>query len=142
LAPPLFDALNRNKRSIALDLRTEQGRNTFLRLVRTADAVVESFRPGVLDRLGLGLDVLHETNPRLVLCSLSGYGQTGPYADRPAHELNFLGLSGFFAVPGRLDGTITSHGDRTADQWMSVLTLVAGQVPGAVRGQGPWATQR
>ncbi|MEV5201576.1 CoA transferase [Streptomyces sp. NPDC053720] len=107
IAPDLFDALNRNKRSITLDLRDEDGRNTFLDLVRTADAVVESFRPGVLDGMGLGFAALHEANPRLVLCSLSGYGQSGPYAQKPGHELNFLGLSGFFTVPGRLDGEIT-----------------------------------
>ncbi|WP_426362337.1 CaiB/BaiF CoA transferase family protein [Streptomyces sp. E-08] len=115
VAPPLFEALNRNKRSVALDLRTGGGRDAFLRLVRTADAVVESFRPGTLDRLGLGFDTLHETNPRLVLCSLSGYGQTGPYATKPGHELNFLGLSGFFAVPGRLDGSIVRPGVRIGD---------------------------
>ncbi|MFB7369279.1 CaiB/BaiF CoA transferase family protein [Streptomyces sp. NPDC056222] len=115
VAPPLFVPLNRNKRSIALDLRTDDGRETFLRLARTADAVVESFRPGVLDALGLGFDTLHGTNPRLVLCSLTGYGQTGPYAARPGHELNFLGLSGFFAVPGRLDGAIVRPGVRIGD---------------------------
>ncbi|MEU1228840.1 CoA transferase [Streptomyces sp. NPDC005828] len=115
VAPPLFEALNRNKRSVALDLRTGRGRDAFLRLVRTADAVVESFRPGALDRLDLGFDTLHETNPRLVLCSLTGYGQTGPYAAKPGHELNFLGLSGFFAVPCGLDGAPTRPGVRVGD---------------------------
>ncbi|MFJ4577044.1 CaiB/BaiF CoA transferase family protein [Streptomyces sp. NPDC088846] len=115
VAPDLFDALNRNKRSVTLDLRDEDGRDAFLDLVRTADAVVESFRPGVLDGMGLGYATLHEANPRLVLCSLSGYGQTGPYAQKPGHELNFLGLSGFFTVPGRLDGHITRPGVRIGD---------------------------
>ncbi|MFG3136428.1 CaiB/BaiF CoA transferase family protein [Streptomyces sp. NPDC048211] len=115
VAPALFDALNRNKRSVALDLRTESGRDAFLRLARTADAVVESHRPGVLDSLGLGFDTLHAANPRLVLCSLTGYGQSGPYADKPGHELNFLGLSGFFGVPGDLSGEITRPGVRVGD---------------------------
>ncbi|MFG2625424.1 CaiB/BaiF CoA transferase family protein [Streptomyces sp. NPDC048473] len=115
IAPELFDALNRNKRSVALDLRDPEDRIAFLDLVRTADAVVESFRPGVLDTMGLGYATLHEANPRLVLCSLSGYGQTGPYAQKPGHELNFLGLSGFFTVPGRLDGHITRPGVRVGD---------------------------
>ncbi|MCX4733186.1 CaiB/BaiF CoA-transferase family protein [Streptomyces sp. NBC_01363] len=115
IAPDLFEALNRNKRSITVDLRDEDGRSTFLDLVRTADAVVESFRPGVLDGMGLGYATLHEANQRLVLCSLSGYGQSGPYAQKPGHELNFLGLSGFFAVPGRLDGEITRPGVRIGD---------------------------
>ncbi|MFG2222621.1 CaiB/BaiF CoA transferase family protein [Streptomyces sp. NPDC048644] len=114
-APDLFEALNRNKRSVTVDLRTDEGRSAFLDLVRTADAVVESFRPGVLDGMRLGFDALHEVNPRLVLCSLSGYGQSGPYAHKPGHELNFLGLSGFFAVPGRLDGHITRPGVRIGD---------------------------
>lgn len=124
IAPDLFDALNRNKRSVTLDLRTHDGRTAFLELVRTADAVVESFRPGVLDAMGLGYATLHETNPRLVLCSLSGYGQSGPYADKPGHELNFLGLSGFFTVPGRLDGHITRPGDM-AGAMHAALALTA-----------------
>ncbi|MFJ8931985.1 CaiB/BaiF CoA transferase family protein [Streptomyces sp. NPDC102364] len=115
VAPDLFAALNRNKRSVTLDLRTPDGRTAFLDLVRTADAVVESFRPGVLDAMGLGYATLHEANPHLVLCSLSGYGQTGPYAQKPGHELNFLGLSGFFGVPGRLDGQVTRPGVRIGD---------------------------
>ncbi|SEE30228.1 Crotonobetainyl-CoA:carnitine CoA-transferase CaiB [Streptomyces misionensis] len=134
LAPPLFDTLNRNKRSVALDLRTADGRSAFLRLVRTADAVVESFRPGVLDRLGLGFDALHEANPRLMLCSLTGYGQTGPYASRPGHELNFLGLSGFFAVPGRLDGTITRPGVRIGDMAGAMHAALA--LTAALAGEG------
>ncbi|MDQ8702113.1 CaiB/BaiF CoA-transferase family protein [Streptomyces sp. LHD-70] len=140
-APPLFDTLNRNKRSLALDLRTDHGRETFLRLARTADAVVESFRPGVLDRLGLGFDALHAVNPRLVLCSLTGYGQTGPYATKPGHELNFLGLSGFFAVPGRLDGTVTRPGVRVGDMAGAMhaalaLTAALGGGGGGSEGEG------
>ncbi|XGU19306.1 CaiB/BaiF CoA transferase family protein [Rhodococcus sp. 3Y1] len=108
-------SLNRNKRSIALDLRLESDRETFLRLVETADAVVEGFRPQVLAGMGLGYDVLRKANPRIVLCSITGYGQSGPYADKPGHELNFLGLSGFFAVPGCTDGVVTRPGIRAGD---------------------------
>ncbi|MFI5662459.1 CaiB/BaiF CoA transferase family protein [Streptomyces sp. NPDC051684] len=115
MAPALFDALNRNKRSVTLDLRTDEGREAFLRLARTADAVVESHRPGVLDSMGLGFETLHTANPHLVLCSLTGYGQSGPYADKPGHELNFLGLSGFYAVPGSLDGDVNRPGVRIGD---------------------------
>ncbi|MFG2518357.1 CaiB/BaiF CoA transferase family protein [Streptomyces sp. NPDC048527] len=138
-APDLFDALNRNKRSVTLDLRDEADRTAFLRLVATADAVVESFRPGVLDRLGLGYPVLRETNPRIVLCSLSGYGQTGPYADRPGHELNFLGLSGFFTVPGRIDGEITRPGVRVGDMagaMQAAFALTVALAGAATTGQG------
>ncbi|MFD0117373.1 CaiB/BaiF CoA transferase family protein [Streptomyces sp. NPDC058320] len=138
-APALFEALNRNKRSVTLDLRDDTHRTEFLRLVGTADAVVESFRPGVLDRLGLSYPVLREANPRIVLCSLSGYGQTGPYANRPGHELNFLGLSGFFTVPGRIDGEITRPGVRVGDMagaMQAAFALTVALAGAAATGRG------
>ncbi|HVV83628.1 MAG TPA: CaiB/BaiF CoA-transferase family protein, partial [Kofleriaceae bacterium] len=100
-----FLAVNRGKRSIALDLKRPDHHAAFLRLATQADVVVESFRPGVLDRLGLGWGALSAANPRLVLCSISGYGQTGPYVDRAGHDLNYVGLAGVLAMgaegPGR-----------------------------------------
>jgi crotonobetainyl-CoA:carnitine CoA-transferase CaiB-like acyl-CoA transferase len=90
----LFNALNRNKRSITLNLKTADGREAFLRLASRADAVVEGNRPGVMDRLGLGWEVLHEANPRLVMCSITGYGQDGPWAQRAGHDLNYMALAG------------------------------------------------
>jgi hypothetical protein len=78
----LFNAVNRNKRSITLNLKTDAGRELLLQLVDSADVLVEGNRPGVMDRLGLGWDVLHERNPKLVTCSITGYGQDGPYALR------------------------------------------------------------
>ncbi|MCX5320339.1 CaiB/BaiF CoA-transferase family protein [Streptomyces sp. NBC_00120] len=138
-APALFEALNRNKRSVTLDLRDDTHRAEFLRLVGTADAVVESFRPGVLDRLGLSYPVLREANLRIVLCSLSGYGQTGPYANRPGHELNFLGLSGFFTVPGRIDGEITRPGVRVGDMagaMQAAFALTVALAGAAATGHG------
>jgi alpha-methylacyl-CoA racemase len=91
---PAFEAINRGKRSIAIDLKKREGRDVLLALVRVSDALIESFRPGVLDRLNLGWEALHATNPRLVLCSLSGYGQTGPLAQRAGHDLNYIALTG------------------------------------------------
>jgi crotonobetainyl-CoA:carnitine CoA-transferase CaiB-like acyl-CoA transferase len=91
----IFDAVNRGKRSVALDLKTDAGREAFLDLAATADAVVESFRPGVVDRLGVGPDAVRERNGAVVYCSLSGYGGTGPRADRVGHDLNYAGLAGF-----------------------------------------------
>lgn len=96
-------------------------------------------RPGVLDRLGLFYPVLREANPRIVLCSLSGYGQTGPYANRPGHELNFLGLSGFFTVPGRIDGEITRPGVRVGDMagaMQAAFALTVALAGAAATGQG------
>jgi alpha-methylacyl-CoA racemase len=91
---PVYEAANRGKRSIALDLKQVDGREVLLRLVHRADALVEGFRPGVLARLGLGWDVLHRHNPRLVVCSLSGYGQHGPLAQQAGHDLNYIAMTG------------------------------------------------
>jgi crotonobetainyl-CoA:carnitine CoA-transferase CaiB-like acyl-CoA transferase len=95
-----FHALNRNKRSVSVDLRRPEGVATFLRLVASADAVVESFRPGVLDRLGVGYEALRRVNRRIVLCSISGYGQDGPYAQRAGHDLDYCAIAGVLAANG------------------------------------------
>src|SRR5579883_2851286 len=89
-----FLAINRNKRSMTLNLKTPDGREIFLRLVKQADVVLESFRPGVLERLGLGYEQLKEVNPRLVYCAITGYGQNGPYRLRAGHDLNYAGYAG------------------------------------------------
>ncbi|MCX4657956.1 CaiB/BaiF CoA transferase family protein [Streptomyces uncialis] len=113
--PETFAAIHRNKRSIMLDLAEPEGKRAFLALVPRFDVVIESHRPGVLDRLGLGFAALRRANPRVVLCSLSGFGQTGPYSRRPGHDVNFLALSGFFAVPQRPTGSVDRPGVRVAD---------------------------
>ncbi len=130
-----FARLHRNKRSVALDLRTDAGRSALLRLVAAADAVVESNRPGVLDGMGLGYQELCRANPRIVLCSLTGFGQSGPYAGKPGHDLNFLGLSGFFATPGSRDGRTARPGTRVGDLIGSMYAALALAVaiPGAQR---------
>ena len=110
-----FLAVNRNKRSLVLDLKEAQGRAAFLRMVERADVVVESFRPGVMDRLGLGWDVLRNCNPRLVLCSISGYGQDGPYRDRAGHDLDYVGLAGVLAMGGPRGGAPAMPGVQIAD---------------------------
>jgi crotonobetainyl-CoA:carnitine CoA-transferase CaiB-like acyl-CoA transferase len=89
-----FEAVNRGKRSIALDLKSSEGREVLFRLVDRADALIEGFRPGVLDRLSIGWAALHARNPRLVLCSLSGYGQQGPLSQRAGHDLNYIAMTG------------------------------------------------
>jgi crotonobetainyl-CoA:carnitine CoA-transferase CaiB-like acyl-CoA transferase len=96
----LFHPINRNKRSLVVDLKNPLGREAFLRLAATADVVVESFRPGVMERLGIGWDALHEVNRRLVLCSISGYGQDGPFRDRAGHDLNYAAVSGVLLLGG------------------------------------------
>jgi crotonobetainyl-CoA:carnitine CoA-transferase CaiB-like acyl-CoA transferase len=89
-----FRLLNRNKRAMRLDLKQARGRETFLRLAKAADAVVESFRPGVVARLGVDYERVRAVNPRVVYCSISGYGQSGPYAQRAGHDINYVGYAG------------------------------------------------
>ena len=103
--PPLVDGtsypflmVNRGKRSLAVDLKTSEGQDILRQLSRRADVVVEQFRPGVMARLGASYDDLAMMNPRIVYCSFSGYGQTGPYKDLPGHDLNFEALAGILAV--------------------------------------------
>ncbi|MCC0052937.1 MAG: CoA transferase [Rhodobiaceae bacterium] len=97
----LFSMLNRGKRSIALDLKSEHGRASLDALVRAADVLVEQFRPGVLDRLGFDAETLEALNPRLIVCSITGYGQDGPKRDTPGHDLNYMAESGLLSVsPG------------------------------------------
>lgn len=97
-------AVNRNKRSLALDLKAPAGRDALLRMAERADVVVESFRPGVLDRLGVGYVALAARNPKIVLCSISGYGATGPYCDRAGHDLNYIALAGVLAMGSEARG--------------------------------------
>jgi alpha-methylacyl-CoA racemase len=102
-ASALFLSLNRGKRSIRLNLKVREGRDVLLRLVREHDVLLESFRPGVLDRLGVGYERLREVNPGLVYCAITGYGQEGPDRDRPGHDMNYLargGLLGLSGLPG------------------------------------------
>ncbi|WGS47864.1 CoA transferase (plasmid) [Burkholderia sp. JSH-S8] len=120
-----FAQFNRGKRSVALDLKTAAGRERFLALARDADAVVEGFRPGVMARLGLGYDALARVNPRIVLCSISGYGQDGPYASRPGHDLNFLAEAGYWAIPAQLDDALARPRVRLADHAAALHAALA-----------------
>jgi len=111
----LFLALNRGKRSIRVNLREEAGREVLLRLVREYDVLLESFRPGVLDRLGVGPERLREENPGLVHCAITGYGQDGPYRDRAGHDMNYLGLVGLLGLSGEPGGPPAQAAGQIAD---------------------------
>src|SRR5450631_1852090 len=111
----LFLSLNRNKRSIRLDLKHERGREALLALVREYDVVLESFRPGVLDRLGVGYERMREENPALVYCAISGYGQDGPKRDASGHDMNYLGLIGLLGLTGELGGAPVQAAGQIAD---------------------------
>ncbi len=95
-----FIAVNAGKQSVTLDFKTAGGREAFLRLVERSDVVLENFRPGVMERLGLGHEVLAARNPRLIYCAISGFGQDGPWAARPAYDQIVQGLSGAMSVTG------------------------------------------
>ncbi|MDQ3646386.1 MAG: CoA transferase [Actinomycetota bacterium] len=97
-------ALNRNKRSVTLNLKAESARRAFVALAGRADVVIESFRPGVMDRLGVGWDALRRANPRLVYCAVSGYGQDGPRAQEAGHDINYIGYAGALGATGQEDG--------------------------------------
>ena len=126
-APPLYDgidpsaasalflSLNRGKRSVRIDLKSPAGKDVLLRLARTADVLLESFRPGVMDRLGVGYERLRGENPRLVYCAITGYGQDGPARDRSGHDLNYLGLNGILGLSGEADGPPVPSAVQIAD---------------------------
>ncbi|PSP96325.1 CoA transferase [Halobacteriales archaeon QS_9_68_42] len=97
----VFDAVNRGKRSVAIDLKSEAGQEAFYELVEAADVVIEGFRPGVTERLGVDYETLTDHCEDLVYCSLTGYGQQGPYADRAGHDLNYIGLAGLLGMTRR-----------------------------------------
>ena len=99
-----FLIMNRNKRGIALDLRTEAGRGVLSRLLKDADVLIENFRRGAMEQMGFGYDAVHALNPRLIYCSISGFGRTGPYADRGGFDLVAQGMSGLMSITGEGPG--------------------------------------
>ena len=111
----LYLALNRGKRSIRVDLKNEAGRDALLRLATDYDVVLESYRPGVLDRLGCGYDAMREANPGIVYCSITGYGQTGPNTGRAGHDMNYLGLIGLLGLTGEPGGRPIQSAGQIAD---------------------------
>jgi alpha-methylacyl-CoA racemase len=110
-----FLAVNRGKRSVTLDLKAPAARDAFLAMVEKADVVVESFRPGVMAKLGLSYETLAARNPRIVVCSISGFGQTGPYVERAGHDLGYLAIAGVLAMGGTAGGAPWMPGVQIAD---------------------------
>jgi crotonobetainyl-CoA:carnitine CoA-transferase CaiB-like acyl-CoA transferase len=111
----IFLALNRNKKSIKLNLKIKEGREIFYKLIQSYDIILESFRPGVMDRLGIGYQELKKRNSRVILCSLSGYGQDGPYQERSGHDINYIGLGGVLEITGAKNGDPVLPGVQIAD---------------------------
>ena len=111
----LYLALNRGKRSVRLDLKSDAGCEAFLRLARDYDVVLESFRPGVLGKLGCGYEALSDANPGIVYCAITGYGQTGPHTGRAGHDMNYLGLNGLLGLTGEPGGRPIQSAGQIAD---------------------------
>ena len=132
--------LNRNKRGMALDLKKPEAVQLVKRLVQDYDIVLEQFRPGVMDKLGVGYEALKAINPRLIYVSITGYGQTGPYKDRAGHDINYLALAGLASYTGRHDSGPLPLGIQAADiaggSLHGVIGLLAAVVQRQVTGQG------
>ena len=122
----LYDSVNRNKRSITIDLKQEAGKAVFRDLVRQYDVLIEGFRPGVMDKLGLGYESLREINPRLIYCAITGYGQDGPYKFQGGHDINYLSFAGITGLFGEQDGNPAMGDIQIADIGGGALMAVIG----------------
>ena len=107
--------LNRNKESLTLNLKSDEGKTVFRQLVQRSDVLLESFRPGVMERLGLGIEVLRALNPALIYCAITGYGQNGPYRDRVGHDVNYMGYAGALSITGERGRGPVMPGVQVAD---------------------------
>jgi alpha-methylacyl-CoA racemase len=133
----LFNAVNRNKRSLTLNLKSETGRELLMRLIEGADVLVEGNRPGVMERLGLGWEVIHARNPKLVMCSITGYGQDGPFAARAGHDLNYMATAGALGLNGDRGGSPRPLAVQVADVGgggLQPAVAILGAVVGVHRG--------
>jgi crotonobetainyl-CoA:carnitine CoA-transferase CaiB-like acyl-CoA transferase len=127
--------LNRNKRSLTLDLKQPRAADVVMRLVQRYDIVVEQFRPGVMDRLGVGYEALRAANPRLIYCAITGYGQTGPYRDRAGHDLNFMALAGILSHTGRQVSGPPGLGVQVADVGGGSFGAITGILAAVIQRQ-------
>lgn len=136
-------ALNRNKRSIVLNLKNEEAKAVFFKLAQGADVIVEGFRPGVVERLGIDYEAVKKVNPKIIYCSISGYGQDGPYKLLPGHDLNYIALTGALAAMGaEKDGKFGVPLNLVADfaggSLHSVIGILAALVSRQKTGQGQY----
>ena len=133
----LFNAVNRNKRSLTLNLKTDSGRELLMRLIEHADVLVEGNRPGVMERLGLGWEAVHTRNPKLVMCSITGYGQDGPFATRAGHDLNYMATAGALGLNGERSGAPLPLAVQVADiggGGLQPAVAILGALVGVQRG--------
>jgi crotonobetainyl-CoA:carnitine CoA-transferase CaiB-like acyl-CoA transferase len=135
-----FLAVNRNKKSMTLNLKAKEGKEIFFKLIDTYDVILESFRPGVMDRLGIGYEELKKRNSRVILCSLSGYGQDGSYRERSGHDINYIGLGGVLDLIGKKGEAPIIPGVQIADLaaggMMSAIAILAAIICRGKTGEG------
>lgn len=135
-----FLALNRNKKSMILNLKVKEGKEIFYKLIQSYDIVLESFRPGVMERLGIGYQELKKGNPRIILCSLSGYGQDGPYRERSGHDINYIGLGGVLELTGMKNSPPIPPAVQIADigggGMMAAIAILAAAIHREKTGKG------
>lgn len=112
---PLFEDLNRDKKSVVLDLKSDEGRRHLLRMAKSADVLIHNFRPGVADRLGVGYDAVSAANPRLVYCSISGFGDSGPFRTKSANDVIMQAFGGVMSFTGPVDGPVVRAGVSVSD---------------------------
>jgi crotonobetainyl-CoA:carnitine CoA-transferase CaiB-like acyl-CoA transferase len=131
--PPMIDgesaahrALNRGKRSITLNLKSPEGVSILKRLAESADVLIESFRPGVMDRLGVGFEALRSDNPALIYCAITGYGQDGPYRNLVGHDVNYIGYGGVLSLTGPTDGPPVIPGVQIGDLGAGAMMAAVG----------------
>ena len=137
-----FLALNRGKKSITLNLKHPEGPKILKKLAGSADVLLEGFRPGVMDRLGVGYEALSAINSRLIYCSLTGYGQTGPYRDYPGHDINYMGYAGASSMTGRRGEDPRIPGVQVADigggALMAAFAILAAIIARQTTGRGQY----
>lgn len=119
-----FMSLNRNKRSMTLDLKAEKGKELFFEMIKEVDVVVENFRPGTMEKLGLGYEVLEKINPKLIYAASSGYGHTGPYSKRPAYDAVVQAMGGLMSITGEEGGKATRVGTSVGDITAGLFTTI------------------
>ena len=125
MIPEMFMSVNRNKKSITLSLKSERGKEIFYRMVEKADVVMEGFRPGVTEKLGVDYGKVSKINPMIVYCSISGFGQDGPYRDIPGHDINYLGIGGILSIPGQVGRPPAKPGIPVGDLSSSMFAAVS-----------------
>lgn len=149
VTPPMFDersyahlAINRNKRSLALNLKSQQAREIIYQMVQSYDVIVEQFRPGVMARLGLDYPALRAVNPQVIYCSITGYGQTGPYKDKAGHDINYLALAGLASYSGKSNTGPVLSGTQIADlaggSHHAVMAILAAVIKRQQAGEGSY----